>query len=110
MQGRQSAGKGVEWGMDPEAIRRKWRALARLAKNAGATEHERATAEALKARLQERLKDAGAPAGDWTDAYFRLGRRMKRLQQETAPASPKGDWTDAAFRIGKALRRGLKSR
>ena len=36
-----------------EGIRRKLRALSALARNAGATEHERANAEALKARLQQ---------------------------------------------------------
>ena len=40
-------------------VRRKLRALSALAENAGATEHERANAEALKARLQRRLKEAG---------------------------------------------------
>ena len=95
--------------MDLDGIRRRLRALGVLARDAGATEHERASAEALKARLQQRLKDAGAPAGDWSDGLFRLGRRVQQLREDTAPASPKGDWTDAAFRIGKALRRGWRS-
>lgn len=89
-------------------IRRKLRAIAALAQDAGATEHERANAEVLKERLQQRLKDAGEPAGDWTDNAFRLGRRLKELTKGTSPASPKGDWTDNAFRFGKALRRGYK--
>jgi hypothetical protein len=89
-------------------IRRKLRALSALAQNAGATEHERANAEALKARLQRRLKEAGEPAGDWTDNAFRLGRRVKELAKATSPGSPKGDWTDNAFRFGKALRRSYK--
>jgi hypothetical protein len=89
-------------------IRRKLRAVAALAENSGATEHERANAEALKERLQQRLKDAGEPAGDWTDNAFRLGRRLKELTKGTSPGSPKGDWTDNAFRLGKALRRGYK--
>jgi hypothetical protein len=92
-----------------EGIRRKLRALSALARNAGATEHERANAEALKARLQQRLREAGEPAGDWTDNAFRLGRRVKELTKATAPGSPKGDWTDNAFRLGKALRRGYKN-
>jgi hypothetical protein len=46
-----------------EAVRRKLRALAAVAGDAGATEHERATAKALKARLEQRLSEAGAPAG-----------------------------------------------
>jgi hypothetical protein len=89
-------------------IRRKLRAVAALAENAGATEHERATAAALKARLQQQLKESGKPAGDWTDNAFRLGKRMKELRNAVSPPSPKGDWTDNAFRLGKALRRGYK--
>ena len=92
-----------------EGIRRKLRALSALARNAGATEHERANAEALKARLQQRLREAGEPAGDWTDNAFRLGRRVKELAKDTAPGSPKGDWTDNAFRLGKVLRLGYKN-
>ena len=95
--------------MEPNAIRRKLQALAALAEDAGATEQERESARALLARLGQRLKDAGVPAGDWSDAYFRLGRRVGQFQEKTAPASPKGDWTDHAFRLGKALRRGWKS-
>ena len=89
-------------------IRRKLRALAAVAENAGATEEERAAAKALKARLLQRLKDAGEPAGDWTDNAFRLGKRVKELRNAVSPPSPKGDWTDNAFRLGKALRRGYK--
>ena len=44
-------------------VRRKLRAVSALAENAGATEHERANAEALKARLQQRLKEAGRAGG-----------------------------------------------
>jgi hypothetical protein len=95
--------------MSPDAVRRKLRALAALAADAGATDEERANAKALLARLEQRLKDEGVPAGDWTDAYLRLGRRVKQMQDGTAPAAPKGDWTDHAFRLGRALRRGLKS-
>ena len=89
-------------------IRRKLRAVASLAENSGATEHERAAAKVLKARLLQRLKDAGEPAGDWTDNAFRIGKRMKELRNAVSPPSPKGDWTDNAFRLGKALRRGYK--
>ena len=89
-------------------VRRKLRAVSALAQDAGATEHERATAEALKARLQHRLKDAGEPAGDWTDSAFRLGKQVKELTKAASPGSPKGDWTDNAFRLGKVLRRGYK--
>jgi hypothetical protein len=91
-----------------EDVRRNIRAVSSLAENAGATEHERANAAAVKARLQQRLKEAGEPAGDWTDNAFRLGRQVKELTKGTSPGSPKGDWTDNAFRVGKALRRGYK--
>src|SRR5438067_8846337 len=43
-----------------------------------ATEHERANAEALKARLRKRLAEAGQPAGDRTDNAFRLGKALRR--------------------------------
>ena len=89
-------------------VRRKLRALTALAENSGATEHERANAAAMKTRLEQRLKDAGQPAGDWTDNAFRLGKGLKELKKVTSPASPQGDWTDNAFRLGKALRRGYK--
>jgi hypothetical protein len=89
-------------------LRRKLRALTALAENVGATEHERANAKVLKARLERRLRDAGAPVGDWTDNAFRLGRQVKELTQAVSPTSPKGDWTDNAFRFGKLLRRGFK--
>ncbi len=90
-------------------IRRKVRALAALAQNAGATEHERTNAKALKANLERRLKAAGEPKGDWSDNIFRLGKQLKTLNQGVSPTVPKGDWTDNAFRLGKALRRGYKS-
>jgi len=89
-------------------LRRKLRALTALAENVCATEHERANAKVLKARLERRLRDAGAPVGDWTDNAFRLGRQVKELTQGVSPTSPKGDWTDNAFRFGKVLRRGFK--
>jgi hypothetical protein len=91
-----------------EGIRRKLRAVAAVIADPAATEHERVNAETLKARLERRLREAGAPAGDWTDNAFRLGRWAKELRQVSSPASPKGDWTDNAHRLGKALRRGYK--
>ena len=90
------------------SIRRKLRAVAAVIADPAATEHERANAQALKARLERRLREAGAPAGDWTDTAFRLGRWAQELKQSSSPASPKGDWTDNAHRLGKALRRGYK--
>ena len=92
-----------------EGVRRKLRALAAVAKDPGATDHERANAEALKTRLEQRLREAGAPAGDWTDKAFRLGPWSKNLRKSVSPTSPQGDWTDDAYRLGKALRRGYKT-
>jgi hypothetical protein len=91
-----------------EALRRKLRALAAVAGDAGATQHERATAEALKARLLRRLNEAGAPAGDWTDHVFRLGRWAKKMKKTVPPVAPTGDWTETAHQLGKAARRGYK--
>ena len=90
------------------ALRRKLRALAAVAGDPAATEDERATARALKARLEHRLKEAGAPKGDWSDVAFRLGRWTTELSKSTAPAAPKGDWTDAVHRLGKGLRRSWR--
>lgn len=91
-----------------EGVRRKLRGLAAVIKNPGATKAEKANAQALKARLQQRLEEAGVPAGNWTDNAFRLGRWAKDLRRAASPASANGDWTDNAFRAGKLLRRGLK--
>jgi hypothetical protein len=91
-----------------EDLRRKLRAIEAVADDPAATEPEKAAARALKRRLQRRLSAAGAPAGDWTDTVFRLGRRIGAVRQATAPASPNGDWTDNLHRLGKALRRGSK--
>jgi hypothetical protein len=91
-----------------ESVRRKLRAVAALLVDKGATPHERVNAAALKARLEQRLKAAGEPAGDWTDGVFRLGRLVRNIEKSSAPKSPKGDWTDHARRLGKAARRGYK--
>jgi hypothetical protein len=91
-----------------EAVRRKLRALAAVAGDAGATEHERATAEALKARLEQRLSEAGVPAGDWTDNAFRLGRWAKEMRKSAPIAAPTGDWTETAHGLGKAVGQGYK--
>jgi hypothetical protein len=44
-------------------VRRKLRALTAVIADAGATEHEKANAEALRARLERRLKEAGGSCG-----------------------------------------------
>ena len=89
-------------------IRRKLRAVSALVADRGATGPERNTAAALKARLEERLRAAGEPQGDWSDHAFRLGRLLRKVDEATAPRSPAGDWTDGARRLGKALRRGYR--
>lgn len=91
-----------------EDLRRKLQAVEAVGKDPAATEHERANARALKARLEQRLRKTGAPAGDWSDSVFRLGRMAGQIRKSTAPASPNGDWTDTAHRLGKALRRGRR--
>jgi hypothetical protein len=90
------------------ALRRKLKALTAVARDRNATEAERANAASLKHRLQRRLEDAGAPAGDWTDSAYRLGKSVKDLKKAASPAAPKGDWTDHARGLGKAFRRGTK--
>src|SRR5437763_941173 len=89
------------------ALRRKLRALGAFADDSAATASEKANAEALKKRLEERLRAAEArvPAGDWTDNAFRLGRWATKLRNSAAPAAANGDWTDNAHRLGKAVRR-----
>ena len=91
-----------------EALRRKLRALTAVSADAAATAPEKANAQSLKKLLEQRLRDAEAPAGDWTDNAFRLGRWVKEMRKSTAPASPRGDWTDNAHRLGKTVRRSYK--
>src|SRR5689334_18122640 len=90
------------------AWRRKLQGLSAVAKNPAATASERANAETLKKVMEQRLRDAGAPAGDWSDGAFRFGRWLRDMRTSTAPASPKGNWTDHVHRLGKATRRTYK--
>jgi hypothetical protein len=90
------------------ALRRKLRGLAAVAADPGAAPSERANAAALKKRLEQRLRNAGAPAGDWTDHVFRLGRRVKALRASGPTGPEEGDWTDQARRFGKAVGRMYK--
>jgi hypothetical protein len=90
------------------ALRRKLRALAAVARDAGATRPERAAAAALKNRLQERLRKAGAPAGDWTDHAFLLGRWAKGARQPGPLGAADTEWTEHARKLGKAVGRGYK--
>jgi hypothetical protein len=88
------------------ALRRKLRALAAVARNAGATPAERANAAALKRQIERRLRDAGAPAGDWSDHAFRLGRKLKAIQTSGKPVE--ADVTDHARRLGKIVGRAYR--
>src|ERR1700757_1297385 len=91
-----------------EAVRSKLRALAAMAGDTRATEQERVTAQALKARLEQRLSEAGVPAGDWTDNAFRLGRWAKEVRKSSPLAAATGDWTETPHRLGRAVGRGYK--
>jgi hypothetical protein len=88
-----------------EAIRRKLRALSAVFLDPVATEHEKANAKRLEARLEKQLSQEATPEGAWTDIMFRLGRGVKEM---TSPPSPRGDWTAHAFRLGRMIRRGFK--
>src|SRR5690348_4605820 len=90
------------------ALRRKLRALAAVARDSGATPPERANAAALKKQLEQRLRNAGAPAGDWTDHAFRLGRWAKDLRKSPSPGAGESDWTEHARGLGKAVGRAYK--
>ena len=90
------------------ALRRKLRGLGAVVEDPAATAAEKVNAQALKKRLEQRLREAGAPAGDWTDHVFRLGRRIKAARKSGSPAAAEADWTDHAHRLGKAVRRGYK--
>jgi hypothetical protein len=90
------------------AWRRRLRALAALAVDPGATPAERANAASLRKLLEQRLRKAGAPKGDWTDQVFRLGRRIKGMQNAGALKSGNGDFTDHARRLGKLVGRAYR--
>ena len=91
--------------MKSDDLRRKLRGLVAIIDDDGASEAERATARRLKAGLKAKLARQGVPAGDWSDALFRLGRSLKRAKASTAPPpSLKGGAEKAAFRLGRALR------
>jgi hypothetical protein len=90
------------------ALRRKLRGLGAVVEDPAATAAEKVNAKALKKRLEQRLREAGAPAGDWTDKAFRLGRWAKEIRRPASPAPTEGDWTDHARELGKAARRAYK--
>ena len=91
-----------------EAIHRKLRSLGAVLKDPGATEHERATAEALKTRLEKKLMEDGVPKADWTDIAFRLGRTVQGIKKATSPPPVSSGTSKIAFRLGRAFGKGLK--
>jgi hypothetical protein len=98
-----------EIGRSAEAISRKLRAIAATLLDPAATGHERANAEALKIRLEKKLRPEATSQGTWSDIMFRLGRAVKEIKQSTSPSPVRGDWTDHAFRLGRTLRKGFKN-
>ena len=52
------------------------------------------------------MRRAGAPAGDWTDHAFRLGRWAKQLHP--GEGAKTDDWTEQARRLGKTIGRGYR--
>ncbi|MFI4948037.1 MAG: hypothetical protein ACHQC9_04490 [Alphaproteobacteria bacterium] len=80
-----------------------------MIEDGGATAPEKANAQSLTERLEEKLQAAQPPAADWSDNLFRLGRWAAEMRKSAAPAGVKGDWTDNAHRLGKAVRRGYKN-
>jgi hypothetical protein len=91
-----------------DAMRRKLKALIAVIRDPAATEHERANAERLGANLKKKLKQEGAPVGDWSDHVFRFGRMVQRIGKTRSPARPGAHSSEVAFRLGKAVRHGLK--
>lgn len=91
-----------------QANHRKLRSLGAVVNDRAATDHERANAKALKARLEKKLRAEGIPNGDWTDAAFRLGRIVQRTKAETAPPPSISGASKIAFRAGRAFGKGLK--
>jgi hypothetical protein len=90
------------------ALRRKLRALGAIAGDPGATPPERANAKVLKEKLEQRLRKAGAPAGDWSDHAFRLGRWAKQVHNPGSSGLGENDWPDQARRLGKAVGRSYR--
>jgi hypothetical protein len=91
-----------------EAIHRKLRGLVAVLHDSAVTEHEKANASALKAKLEKKLRQEGVPKGDWTDVAFRAGQTVHTLKKSTAPPAAMNGPPKLAFRLGKALGQGLK--
>jgi hypothetical protein len=100
---------GLENAMEPiEAIRRKLRGLAAMIQDAAVTGHEKENAKALKLRLEKKLRQTGAPAGDWTDIAFRAGQTIQELKNATAPPPSMEGPSKIGFRLGKAVAQARK--
>ena len=98
----------METDMNPvAALHRKLQRLGAVLKDPSVTEHERANAEALKARLEKKLTEDGV-SGDWTDSLFRLGRTVQAMKKATSPPPSSSGVSKIAFRLGRTLREGLK--
>lgn len=65
-----------------EGLRRKLRGLAAMVEDHGAMEHEKANAEALKARLEQQLREAGFACGRLDGQP--LSARQTRCADETS--------------------------
>jgi hypothetical protein len=87
------------------AIHRKLRALRAILVDRAATEHEKANAAEIKARLEDQLRDEAGAGHAWTGVMFRLGRGVREIAN---PPAPTRNWTDHCFRAGRVLRGFLK--
>ena len=69
-----------EKAMFAEVIHRKLRAITAVLLDPAATKHERTNAEALKIRLEKRLRQEATPEGTWMDTMFWLGRAVREIK------------------------------
>jgi len=74
------------------------------------TTHEKANAAALKARLEEELKEQSFAGEGWTELAFRAGRAVRKLKTSTAPPPALNGTSKLAFRLGRIVGQGLKKR
>lgn len=93
-----------------ESIKRKLRSLDAVLKDPAATASERATAAALKARLEEKLRADHGDDDDaeWSALAFRLGRKLRKINAATAPPPSRSGVGRLGFRLGRAFGAGLK--
>lgn len=77
-------GAGVSYGpgVGVDELSEQRAIVAALVEDPAASARERANASALK---EQRLREAGAPAGDWTDISFGSAG-AKALRKSTSPA------------------------